>query len=161
MTGFIRFSPLAARSHGASPFTTRSLAASPLACVPADFDRAIDSIAAQLFNGSQNTDLALRANVSETDSNYVLRFDVPGVSKDNINITVEDKLVKIEVNFAAAEVEGEKTLRAERVTGSATRNFRLPHAVDTEAASATHDLGVLTLTLPKKTLATQKRVAIN
>jgi HSP20 family protein len=151
MTGLIRFSPLAARSFGASPF----------ACAPADFDRAIDSITSQLFNGAQSADVALRADVSETDANYVLRFDVPGVSKDNINITVEDKLVKIEVNFVTSEIEGEKALRNERVSGSATRNFRLPQAVDADAVNASHDLGVLTLTLPKKTVATQKRVAIN
>jgi HSP20 family protein len=151
MTGLIRFSPLAARSFGASPF----------AFAPADFDRALDTISAQLFNGSTANEAALRADVSETDTSYVLRFDVPGVPKEQINVTVEDKIVKIEVNFATTVVEGEKSLRTERNSGSAVRTFRLPLAVDSDAANATHELGVLTLTLPKQTVATQKRIAIN
>jgi HSP20 family protein len=151
MTGLIRFSPLAARSFGASPF----------AYAPADFDRAIDSIASQFFNGTSGADALLRADVAETDTSYVLRLDVPGVSKDHINVTVDDKLVKIEVNFTATAVEGEKSLRSERANGSATRSFRLPISVNSDAATATHELGVLTLTLPKQTAAMQKRIAIN
>jgi HSP20 family protein len=50
---------------------------------------------------------------------------------------------------------------SERTNGSATRAFRLPQAVDAEAATARHEHGVLTLTLPKKNVAAQKRLAIN
>jgi HSP20 family protein len=142
MNGLIRFSPLTARALAATPF--------------ADFD----TIASQLF-GENTADASLRADVSETDTNYVIRFDVPGVTKDNIGVTVEDKLVRIEVKFANAAIEGEKALRSERVNGTASRSFRFPVALDSDAANATHELGVLTLTLPKKVAATQKRLTIN
>jgi HSP20 family protein len=149
MTGLIRFSPLRT-SHGA-----------PLGLFNGDFDRAIDSLTSQFFGGDNAGEIGLRADVAETESAYVLRFDVPGVAKENINVTVEDKTVKVQVNFVANVVEGEKALRNERATGSATRTFRLPVSVNSEAANATHELGVLTLTLPKASAALQKRIAIN
>ena len=147
MTGLIRFSPL----------TTRALHAVPLN----DFDRAIGSLASQFFGDVAGSDTALRADVAETDANYVVRFDVPGVAKENIAVTVEDKLVKVEVNFATAAAEGEKLLRSERLVGQTTRSFRFANAIDSDAATATHEQGVLTLTLPKKVLAAQKRLTIN
>ncbi len=143
MTGLIRFSP---RTH-------RAFAAQ-------DFDRAIDSLTSHFF-GDAPAEPALRADVAETDTAYVVRIDVPGAAKDAINIAVEDKLVKIEVNFAPTAVEGEKLLRAERGSGSASRALRFPVALDADAASAAHELGVLTLTLPKKAQTAQKRVTIN
>jgi HSP20 family protein len=146
MTGLIRFSPLAARAFTPVPH--------------AEFERAIDTLASQFFGHGAAADNALRADVFETENGYTLRLDVPGVAKENVNVSVEDKLVKIEVKFANAVVEGEKALRSERVAGEVSRNFRFPVALDGEAASATQEHGVLTLTLPKKAPAS-KRVAIN
>ncbi len=151
MNGLIRFSPL----------TARTLASAPIA----DLDRAFgnfDALASQFFGNSMgDADLALRVDVAETDAAYVARFDVPGVAKENIDVTVEDKLVKIEVNFATASAEGEKSLRTERLSGKASRTLRFPVALDSDAAKAAHELGVLTLTLPKKVTAAQKRLTIN
>jgi HSP20 family protein len=147
MTGLIRLSPMTSRRFAAAPF--------------ADFDRALDSIASQFFGNGDASDTHLRADVAETENAYVIRFDVPGVAKENINVTVEDKLVKIEAKFAATTVEGEKALRSERIVGDASRTFRFPVALDADAANAAHEHGVLTLTLPKKASAAQKRIAIN
>jgi HSP20 family protein len=148
MTGLIRFSPLNARAFATAP--------------RADFERAFDTLTAQCFgHGRVGTDATLRADVFETETAYTLRLDVPGVAKDSVNVSVEDKLVTIEVNFANAAVEGEKALRNERATGEAARSFRFPQALDAEAASATQEHGVLTLTLPKKAVTNSKRVTIN
>jgi HSP20 family protein len=151
MTGLIRFSPLTSRAYGATPIDLFN----------GDFNRAFDALASQFFVGENTGDSTLRADVSETDSAYVLRFDVPGVAKENISVTVEDKTVKVDVNYVATLVEGEKALRTERATGSASRTFRLPVSVNSDAATASHELGVLTLTLPKTSAAQQKRIAIN
>jgi HSP20 family protein len=147
MTGLIRLSPM----------TSRRFAAAPLA----DFDRALDSIASQFFGNGDASNTALRADVAETENAYVIRFDVPGAAKENISVTVEDKLVKIEAKFGSTAVEGEKSLRSERTVGDASRTFRFPVALDSEAASAAQQHGVLTLTLPKKASTAQKRIAIN
>jgi HSP20 family protein len=147
MTGLIRFSPLAARAFTPVPH--------------AEFERAFDTLASQFLGRGAAADNALRADVFETDSGYTLRLDVPGVAKENVNVSIEDKLVKIEVNFTNTAVEGEKALRGERVVGEASRSFRFPVALDAEAASATQEHGVLTLTLPKKATSALKRVTIN
>lgn len=151
MTGLIRFSPLTARTCGAAPINLFN----------GELDRAFDALATQFFASENAGDYTLRTDVSETDSAYVLRFDVPGVAKENINITVEDKTVKVEVSYVANVVEGEKALRTERGTGNASRTFHLPVPVNSDAASASHEHGVLTLTLPKASAAQQKRIAIN
>lgn len=151
MTGLIRFSPLAARAYNAAPLNFFN----------GDVDRALDALTSQFFTSENVGELGLRADVSETESAYVLRFDVPGVSKESINVTVEDKTVKVEVNYGATVVEGEKALRTERPTGNVARTFRLPVSVNSDAASATHEHGVLTLTLPKASATLQKRIAIN
>ncbi len=147
MTGLIRFSPLTPRALVAPAF--------------GDFDRALDSFATQLFGDATAQDAGLRADVSETDASYIVRFDVPGVAKENIAVTVEEKLVKVEVNFATVLNEGERTVRTERLNGAASRSFRFPVSLDSDAAVATHEHGVLTLTLPKKASAAQKRLTIN
>ncbi len=159
MTGFIRFNgnpnvrwnPVAAR-HAV------------------DVDRALESLASQVFGTAARTETTavdLRADVRETATAYILQLDVPGVAKEDITVDVDEKTVRIEATFKRATtdpVEGvatETVVLTERVNGAASRNFRLPQAVDAELATAHHEHGVLTLTLPKKNATTQKRLAIN
>lgn len=162
MTGFIRFNgnpnvrwnPVAFQGGRHAP----------------DVNRALDSLASQVFGTAaraENTVVDLRADVRETATAYILQLDVPGVAKEDITVDVDEKTVRVEATFkrATAEaVEGvatETAVLTERVNGTASRNFRLPQAVDAELATAHHEHGVLTLTLPKKNATTQKRLAIN
>ena len=157
MTGSIRFNgvphirwnPVAVRGHD-----TRS---------GLDVDRALQTLASEVFGTPTPTATAieLRADVRETATAYVMELDVPGVAKEDITVDVDEKTVRVEATFKRPDVEGETAVLSERVNGALTRNFRLPQAVDAEQASAHHELGVLTLTLPKKNAATQKRLAIN
>lgn len=137
---------------------------------PVDVDRALETLASQVFGSAartENTAIDLRADVRETPIAYILQLDVPGVAKEDITVDVDEKTVRIEATFKrpiAEAVEGvatETVVLTERVNGAASRNFRLPQAVDAELAAAHHEHGVLTLTLPKKNAATQKRLAIN
>ncbi|TAG00152.1 MAG: Hsp20/alpha crystallin family protein [Burkholderiales bacterium] len=156
MTGLIRF-------HR-SPLRTGPFAAAGSAG-GMDTEQFFDNVAAQLFGdraAKQSVREALRADVHETASAYVIAIDVPGIAKDQITVDVEEKLVRIEINAKAVEAEGCDTIHmAERATGTHNRAFRLPQAVDADAAVAVHELGVLTLTLPKKHAAAQKRLTIN
>ena len=161
MTGLIRFNgipavrwnPVGFRGHGARH--------------AAEVDRALDSLASQMLGTAATSAVHLRADVRETATAYILQLDVPGVAKEDITVDVDEKTVRIEATFKRAStepVEGETAATAvltERVAGSASRNFRLPQAVDAEQATAHHEHGVLTLTLPKKNATTQKRLAIN
>lgn len=93
----------------------------------------------------------LRLDVSEDDKCYFVKADLPGVSKDDIKISVEGNQVGIsaEVKQERSE-EGRDTLCSERFCGQVYRSFTLDHPVDDEKADARYENGVLMLTLPKK-----------
>ncbi|MBL8311737.1 MAG: Hsp20/alpha crystallin family protein [Burkholderiales bacterium] len=142
MTGLIRFNGLPAVRWGGL-----------------GFDRAFDSLASEFFG--DHTVGELRADVRETANAYIVQFDAPGVAKEDITVDVDEKTVRVEATFKRETSEAESAVLTERVTGAVSRAFRLPQAVDAEHASAKHEHGVLTLTLPKKNITAQKRLTIN
>jgi HSP20 family protein len=154
MTGLIRFNGVPAVRW--SPFGLHGTGARDVS----DFDRAFDTLASQVF-GDVASAGELRADVRENANAYIVQLDVPGVAKEDIAVDVEEKAVRVEATFKRETAEGEKAVLAERTAGSLSRAFRLPVAIDAEQASARHEHGVLTLTLPKKNVATQKRLEIN
>lgn len=123
------------------------------------FDRAFGTLASELFGDHAVADL--RADVRETAHAYIVQFDVPGVAKEDITVDVDEKTVRVEATFKREAAEGESVVLTERPNGGVSRAFKLPQAVDAEQANARHEHGVLTLTLPKKNAAAQKRLTIN
>ena len=103
-----------------------------------------------------------RVDVSENDQAYVLRADIPGVKKNEINVSIDGDTVAIsaEVKSEKEVKNGERVLRSERYFGKVYRAFTLGQAVDESAASAKYADGVLELTLPKKAAVQAKRVTI-
>jgi HSP20 family protein len=81
-----------------------------------------------------------------------VKAEIPGVSKDDIKVSVEGNQVSLsaEVKKEKEEKEGAKVIRSERYYGSVSRSFTLDESVDQSAASAKYENGVLQLTLPKK-----------
>ncbi len=104
----------------------------------------------------------IKMDVKEDDKAYVVHAEIPGVNKDDIHVAIEGNQVSIgaEVKRNREEKQGEKVLRTERYYGKVYRAFSLAQDVDSEAASAKYDNGVLELTLPKKAASSQKRLAI-
>lgn len=147
MTGFIRF-------NGAPAIRWTPFAAN--ARTHADFERAF----AEAY-GDKKGLTELRADVRENATAYIVQFDVPGVAKEDITVDVDEKSVRVEATFKRETVAGDAAVLNERADGSLSRAFRLSQAVDAELATARHEHGVLTLTLPKKNVAVQKRLEIN
>lgn len=104
----------------------------------------------------------IRMDVKESDQAYAVHADIPGVSKDDIHVTIDGNLVSIsaEVKKQSEQKEGEKLLRRERVFGRVSRSFTLENEVDEATANARYQDGVLELTLPKKTATAARRLAI-
>ena len=104
----------------------------------------------------------LRVDVSENDGAYVLRAEIPGVKKEDINVTIDGDTVAIsaEVKQEKDVKEGERVLRSERHYGKVYRAFTLGQAVEEAGANARYANGVLELTLPKKAAVQAKRVTI-
>ena len=102
----------------------------------------------------------IRLDVEETSDAYLLRADVPGIAKDQINVEINEDVVTISVEYKRETTTDAKPLRIERLAGRASRSLRLPVTVDAANADAKHVDGVLTLKLPKAA-PTARRLTIN
>ena len=103
-----------------------------------------------------------RVDVSENDQAYTLRAEIPGVRKDDIQITIDGDTVAIgaEVKHEKDVKNADRVLRTERTFGKVYRAFTLGQAVDETTAAARYTDGVLELTLPKKAAVQAKRITI-
>lgn len=103
----------------------------------------------------------IRVDVKDNEKAYTVQADVPGVGKDDIQVSVDGNTVTIRTEVKHEESEKDASwLRCERYFGAASRSFTLPSAVDEGQAKAKYDNGVLTLTLPKASTVAHKRLAI-
>ena len=104
-----------------------------------------------------------RMDVAENDKEYQVLAELPGVKKEEISITIDGNEVAVsaEVKHEMDVKNGETVLRAERYYGKIQRSFTLGQEVDEAAAQAKYNDGVLELTLPKKAVATTKRLAVH
>ena len=104
----------------------------------------------------------IRFDVKEDDAGYSVQAELPGVSKEDIQVSIDGAVVTLraEVQQHDEKKEGEKVLRSERYFGSVARSFRLPMEVDAAKAKARYENGVLTLTLPKKLEGKAQRLAV-
>ena len=104
----------------------------------------------------------IKVDVKETDGGYTVHAEVPGVPKEDIQVSIEGNVVSLraEVRQHDQKTEGEKVLRSERYFGSVARSFQLPVDVDAAQAKAKYDNGGLTRTLPKKHGGSAQRLSI-
>lgn len=105
----------------------------------------------------------IRIDVKETGKEFAVHAEIPGVSKDDIHVSIEGSVVSLraEIKQQDTQTEGEKVLRTERYYGSVARSFQLPVEIDETKAKAKYENGVLLLTLPKKISATPQRLMID
>jgi HSP20 family protein len=103
-----------------------------------------------------------RMDVTENDKEYQVLAELPGVRKEEISITISGNEVAISAEVKhEKDVNDETVLRAERYYGKIQRAFALGQEVDEATAQAKYNDGVLELTLPKKTVAAAKRLAVH
>lgn len=105
---------------------------------------------------------APRMDVSETDSAYRIEVDLPGVSKDDLEISAGDHRLTIQgERKAETKAEGESFLRVERAHGNFYRSIPLPDAADLEKAEATFRNGTLRVHVPKSEKHQPKKISIS
>ena len=104
----------------------------------------------------------IRIDVKEDDAAYKVQAELPGVPKEDIQVSIDGAVVTLraEVQQHDQKKDGEKLLRSERYFGSVARSFQLPMEVDSTKAKAKYDNGVLTLSLPKKLEGKAQRLAV-
>jgi HSP20 family protein len=104
-------------------------------------------------------------DLSETASAFVLEAELPGLTRDQIDIHVEERLIVIRGHRnprpTASEAACEEYHRVERGHGHFSRAFTLPAAVDIQAVNAELRDGVLTVTLPKLAPPAPRRINVS
>lgn len=127
-----------------------------------DFEDILRTFGGRSLAREYERTLDMRLDVNEDDKGYVVNVDMPGVKKEDIDVSIEGNQVSVR-----AEVKREKSrdkgkeIYNERFSGQAYRSFTLPAEIDSAAAQAAYDGGVLTLTLPKKAGTASKHLSVN
>jgi HSP20 family protein len=125
-----------------------------------DFDR----IVRRAFgaNGSRGFTYApaMPMDTIRRDGEVVLRFDVPGVAQDQIDVTVDKGVLTVSATREEAVTEGENPVVRERLFGSFTRRVRLSDTVDADAIEASHHDGVLEVRIPVREEAKPRKIAV-
>jgi HSP20 family protein len=104
---------------------------------------------------------APRVDILENEASYQVTAELPGVNKDDVEITVENNLLTLkgERKFEK-DVNKEQYHRIERAYGSFARSFTLPNRVSQDQVQAKFDNGLLTITIPKAAEARPKKIEI-
>ena len=104
----------------------------------------------------------IKMDVKEDDKTYTVHAEIPGVKKEDIQVSIEGNQVAIsaDVKREKQDKQGEKVLRTERYYGRVYRAFALAQDVDQEKAQAKYENGVLELTLPKKAATSTRTLAV-
>jgi HSP20 family protein len=97
----------------------------------------------------------------ETDDQFVLRADLPGLSEGDVEVSLEDNVLTVSGERKAEhEEKGEGFYRVERSSGAFSRSLTLPKGVDGEAIAARFDKGVLEVRIPKPQASKPRKVQI-
>ena len=93
----------------------------------------------------------VRLDVTENDGAYRVKAEIPGVDKNDIDVSISGNQVAIsaEIKRESKKKDDERDICTERYYGQVYRSFSLPDEVDSGKASAHYEGGVLTLELPK------------
>ncbi len=103
-----------------------------------------------------------RMDVNERESELVIRFDLPGMEAEDIQITLENNIVTVSGERKFEQDEKQDNFhRVECCYGRFTRSFALPRTADGEKIKAKYTDGVLELTLPKREEAKPKQITVN
>jgi HSP20 family protein len=114
-----------------------------------------------VFHGLTPAVQPIRADVRETDKEFIIEAEIPGVSKEDIKLDLRDDnlTISVERNEQINE-EKDNYIRRERRYGSYSRSFYLDN-VEHDSISARYNDGVLTVTLPKSREASSKNRRID
>ena len=102
-----------------------------------------------------------RTNLLEGGDRFEVQAEVPGISKDDLNIKIQGNYLEISGKRSVETPEGYRVHKNERGGSTFSRCFTLPDDVDAEKVEALLKDGILYLTLPKSETAKPKQITIN
>jgi HSP20 family molecular chaperone IbpA len=100
-------------------------------------------------------------DIYETDENLTVVMEMPGVQKDNIDVAVEENVLKVYGRLNFSNYEGLQPVYTEYNVGNYARNFQLSSKIDQSKISAKMNDGVLHLVLPKTKEAKPRVISVS
>lgn len=102
-------------------------------------------------------------DVAENDKAYTVTAELPGVTKDDVKVSIDGRRVTIEAQTSKVneKKDGERVVYSERSSSSYSRTFTLPAEVDQDASQAKLEHGVLTLNLVKRSAQNGKQLSVS
>ncbi len=93
----------------------------------------------------------MKTDIKENENDYTIEVDLPGYSKDDIQITVDDGYLTVSANTSKEDADtSSKYVKRERYYGECSRSFYVGNDVETEDVRASFRNGILKLEVPKK-----------
>ncbi|HZP72890.1 MAG TPA: Hsp20/alpha crystallin family protein [Gaiellaceae bacterium] len=121
--------------------------------------RLMDELMRSTSNGNRVTGFTPLVDVHESEDDYLVKVDLPGVKADDVSIEVNENVLSISGSRVADET-GQAQL-VERPYGSFVRTLTLPRGVDSDSIEAAYQDGVLALRIPKPAEQKPKRITIS
>jgi HSP20 family protein len=102
-------------------------------------------------------------DLHENDNSYTVKAEIPGVKKEDIDVTVQDGVLTInaESRYEHEDKKDGRVIRQERRYGKYVRSIRLGKDIDEEKVKANYKDGVLELKLPKVEEVKPKKISVN
>jgi HSP20 family protein len=101
-------------------------------------------------------------DVSETKDNVIVNAEIPGMSKEDVKVSVQDNILTLSGEKKQENEEKNANYhRIERTYGSFRRSFTLPTPVESDKVKATYKDGILRITLPKTEEVKAKEIPIS
>jgi len=103
-----------------------------------------------------------RIDIAETTDEIVVKAELPGMTREDVNISITDNVLTLKgEKKQEEEIKEENYHHVERSYGSFQRSFTLPTSVKPEDAKATFKDGILSINVPKREEAKPKKIKIN
>ena len=145
--------------------TRLTLRTSPMLDIAPGFSREVDRLLSDIFNRNVvrfAEEWMPMVDVTETKDEIVVRAEVPGMTKEDISVTLQDNVLTLRGEKKQEKRELEAAFhRLERSYGSFVRSFTLPTLVQADKVKAAYKDGVLTITLPKAEEVKPKEISIS
>lgn len=109
------------------------------------------------------SDFSPSCELVEDKSNYVMKFDMPGVKKEDVKIEIDGAQITVSAERREEKKsEDRRSHYSELTYGAYRRSFTLPNSVDEKKVDAKFENGVLTLTMPKSEPSNKaKQIAVH
>ena len=120
-----------------------------------DLDRLAEAMA-----GTRSRPAAMPMDAYRDDNHFVIHIDLPGVTADSIDLTVEQNVLTVHAERQPPEAETTERVVAERSHGVFSRQVFLGETLDGDQLTADYDAGVLTITIPIAERAKPRKVEI-